>query len=171
MYKTDSDYALNKHSQNIVYRQADGSRVKIKPEDCPDFDRWKAFSDGDFKELDRQDQIEAQGRVSFNDLTDAGVEPPHSVEEAAELGEPPPTEPEARTMENAMAILACLTETQRRRYLLYNRDGLTIRQIASQEQVAAMVVQHSIEAAKKKICESSSRNLKNGVTKPPKNDA
>ena len=80
-------------------------------------------------------------------------------------------QPAQRTIEKAMAILECLSETQRRRYLLYNHDGLTIRQIASKEQVTFVAVQHSIAEAKKKICETSSRSLKKGFTKRPKNDA
>ena len=32
MFNKDSDYALNKHSQNIVYRQADGSCLAVRPE-------------------------------------------------------------------------------------------------------------------------------------------
>jgi len=37
--KKDSDYALNKHSPNIVYRSVDGSRLEVTPEDCPGFGR------------------------------------------------------------------------------------------------------------------------------------
>ena len=170
MFKNDSDYALNKHSQNIVYRQADGSCLKIRPEDCPDFERWKAFSDEDFHALDLRDWRAENGRLSLNDLTDEDVDPLPSVEDAADLDGPP--QPDLRTTENAMAILRqCLTETQRRRYLLHIRDRLTVRQIASREQVDPMAVQHSIAAAKKKICESFSRKAKKGSTKRPKNHA
>lgn len=169
MFKKDSDYALNKRNPNIVYRQADGSRLEVKPGECPDFDRWKVISNRDFKELDRHDQIESQGRVSFNDLTDTDTELALAVEDAGEQDEP--VQPDTRTIENAMAILECLTETQRRRYLLYNYEGLTIRQIASREQVFPMAIKHSLEAAQKKICECYSQKLKKGCTKRPKNDA
>ena len=170
MFNKDSDYALNKHSQNIVYRLADGSCIEVRPEDCPGFDRWKAFSDADFHELDLGDWRASNGRLSLNDLTDEDVDPLTSVEDAADLDGP--LRPDPRTTENAMAILnECLTETQRRRYLLHTRDGLTVRQIASREQVDPMAVQHSIAAAKKKICESFSLKAKKGSTKRPKNHA
>jgi hypothetical protein len=58
----DSDYALNKHSNGIVYRFADGSRFTVtltdylaenpdKTED--DFRRFKELSDSDYLESDR----------------------------------------------------------------------------------------------------------------------
>ena len=170
MFKKDSDYALNKQNSNIVYRQADGSCLEVKPEDCPDFHRWKVFSDADFQDLDRHDQREAQGRVSFNDLTDTDAERPQSVADAVELDKP--AQLSTRTLANAMAILKqCLTETQRRRYLLHIREGLTMRQIAFLEQVDPMAIQRSITAARKKIRESSSQKLKKGSTKQQKNDA
>ena len=97
MFKKDSDYALNKHSPNIVYRLADGSCLEVRPEDCPDFERWKALSDEDFHALDLHDWRETHGRRSMNDLVDADTEPP--VEDAADLDEPPR---DIRTLENAM---------------------------------------------------------------------
>ena len=165
MLNRRSDYALNKHSQNIVCTQADGSCVNIKPGNCPDFDLWKALSDENYHEQEVHSQRTTRRNISMYDLPDRDS----AVEDILALDEPPPAQ---RTIENAMALLEqCLTETQQRRYLLYFRDGLTMRQIASQEQVDPTVVQRSIAAAKKKICECSSRKLKKGATKRPKNDA
>jgi hypothetical protein len=150
MFKKDSDYALNKHSPNIVYRQADGSRLEVKPGECPDFGRWKDFSNRDFKELDRHDQIEAQGRVTFNDLTDTDTESALTVEDADEQDES--AQADTRTIENAMAILEqCLTETQRRRYLLYTYDGKNTRQIAQIEGVSQRTIMESLHESAKKI--------------------
>jgi predicted DNA-binding protein YlxM (UPF0122 family) len=164
MYKKDSDYALNKRSPNIVCPQADGSRLEITPEDCPGFERWKEFSDENYHAQELHSLRTTRRNISMYDLPDRDS----AVEDVLAFDEPQPAQ---RTMANAMNILECLTETQRRRYLLYTRDGLTMRQIASLEQVDPMAVQHSIEAAKKKICESSSRKLKKGSTNQPKNDA
>ena len=167
MFNKDSDYALNKHSENIVYRQADGSCLEVKPEDCPDFDRWKAFSNADFHDLDLGDWRASNGRLSLNDLTDEDVDPLPSVEDAADLDGS--SAPDHRTIENAMAILSqCLTETQRRRYLMHARDGLTVRQIASQEQVDPMVVQRSIQASKKKYVNLFLEIRKKGLQNDPK---
>ena len=141
MFNKDSDYALNKRSASIVYRLSDGSCTEVRPEDCPDFDRWKALSDEDYHEQELTDR-----RVTRNDLP---------LDEAIcactdDLFEDKPST--FRTPERAMAILGqCLTEIQRRRYLLHTRDGLTMRQIASKEQVDPMAVQRSIAAAEEKI--------------------
>lgn len=150
MFNKESDYALNKHSQNIVYRQADGSRFEVRPEDCPDFERWKAFSDEDFHELDLRDWHETHGRLSLNDLTDENLDPLPSVEDAADLDGPP--RPDPRTIENAIAILGqCLTETQRRRYLLHIRDGKTTRQIAQAEGVSQRTIMESLHESVRKL--------------------
>ena len=141
MFKKDSDYALNKHSQNIIYRLADGSCLEIRPEDCPDFDRWKAFSDEDFHQQELRDRRITRNNLPLDEDICSCVDEPFS--------DKPPC---LRTMANAMDILEqCLTETQRRRYLLHIQDGLTMRQIASQEQVDPMAIQRSIAAAEKKI--------------------
>ena len=65
MFDQKSDHALNKRSPNIVYRQADGSYLEVRPEDCPGFERWKAFSDEDFHALDLHDWRETRGRLSL----------------------------------------------------------------------------------------------------------
>ena len=141
MFKQDSDYALNKHSPNIVYRLADGSCLEISPKDCPDFDFWKTMSDEDYHQQELHDR-----RVTRNDLP---------LDEDICGCTDDPFEDKLlcfRTTEHAMAILEhCLTETQQRRYLLHARSGLTMRQIAALEQVDPMAIQHSIAAARKKI--------------------
>ena len=141
MFDPKSDYALNKRSQNIVCRQADGTYVEITPEDCPDFERWKAFSDGDYhaRELD--------GRRIVRDCLPLNEDICGCVDDY--FDEAPP---DSRTMENAMDILEqCLTETQRRRYLLHNRDGLTTRQIAQAEGVSQHAIMTSLHESEKKL--------------------
>jgi hypothetical protein len=140
MYQKDSDYALNKRSENIVFSSADGPTIEITPADCPDFDRWKAFSDEDYHAQELHDQ-----RTTRKDV-------PLDEDAIGSADEPFEDSFSPHTTNEAMAILEqCLTETQRRRYLLHVCDGLTIRRIASQELVDAMAIQHSIAAAEKKI--------------------
>ena len=141
MFDQKTDYALNKCSQNIVCRRADGSCQEIRPEDCPDFERWKALSDEDYHAQELNDRRTARNNLPLADEICGYIEDPFEDNPSG-----------SRTIESAMAILEqCLTETQQRRYLLHTRDGLTMRQIASQEQVDPMVIQRSIAAAKKKI--------------------
>ena len=163
MYKKDSDYALNKHSPNIAYRSVDGSLLEVGPEDCPDFERWKALSDESYHAEELHGLRTTRRNISMYDLPDRDS----AVEEVLASKEPPSG---SRTIENAMRALASLTETQRRRYLLHVRDGISIRKIASQEQVDPMAIQHSIAAAKKKI-KKFRENRKNGSTGGQKNDA
>lgn len=143
MYKKDSDYALNKRSRNIIYRLADGSCVEITPEVCPDFDRWKALSDKDYHEQELQSQRSTRRNVSINEIPDCAF-----VTDTLGMDE---QVADARNIENAVRVLACLTQTQRRRYLMYIRDGLTTRQIAQAEGVVQRSVMDSIQASERKI--------------------
>ena len=155
MFDSKSDYALNKRSRSIIYRSADGSCLEIKPEDCLDFERWKAFSDGDYHARELHDR-----RVS-RDCLPLSEELCGSIDIVLEDRPPDP-----RSIENAMAILEqCLTETQRRRYLLHVRDELTTRQIAHAEGVSQHAI-ISLQESKKKLkrickCTFSNRS-KNG---------
>ena len=139
MFDYKSDYALNKRSLNIVYRLADGSCVEIGPEDCPDFEQWKLLSDADYHQQELHGQRTTRRNIPLDESI-AGC-----VDDLFENSD-------EHTLEEAMDILEqCLTETQRRRYLLHTHDGLTMRQIAALEQVNPMVVQRSIAAARRKI--------------------
>jgi hypothetical protein len=126
MFKQDSDYALNKHSPNIVYRLADGSCLEVRPEDCPDFNLWKALSDEDYHQQELHDR-----RVTRNDL-------PLDEDICGCADNPFEDKPPCLcTMENAMAILEQrLTEIQQRRYLLHTCAGKSTRQIAQTEGVS-----------------------------------
>ena len=141
MFDQKSDYALNKRSPNIVYRLADGSCLEIKSEDCPDFERWKELSDENYHAQELNDRRVARKNLPLDENICGSIE---------DLFEDKSSD--SHVMESAIDILEqYLTETQRRRYLLHARDGLTMRQIAVQEQVDPMAIQRSIVAAKKKI--------------------
>jgi DNA-directed RNA polymerase specialized sigma24 family protein len=156
---TDSDYALNKHSEGIVYRFADGSRFMVMLEDYlaenpdkteADFAALKALSDEDYHERDKagyrrtwkDTPLDARAETRFCSVPS----PEATVIDA-------PEEAERRRSRAALAkrALEKLTEVQRRRYLLYHIEGLTTRKIANLDKVKHQSVVECLAAAEKKI--------------------
>lgn len=134
----DSDYALNKFSEGIVYRFADRV-VEITLEDYltenPDrtaqnFLELKALSD----EIYHQ-QVTHENRTSRLDVSI------HGLEKAEQFATPPldldliHKSDTRKAKEAAKRLLDSgeLTEIQRRRFLLHFVEGLSYRQIASRE--------------------------------------
>ena len=155
-YKS-SDYALNKYSDGIVYRFADGSAVTITAESYlaenpgkteADFQALKELSDAIYLGQDRADNAqtkkntplyseEAATELSALSLEDLLIEVREREEAAAAF---------ERLMESGV-----LTETQKRRFRLNIVDGLSHRQIAAAEGVAVRAVTQSIHAATEKL--------------------
>jgi hypothetical protein len=155
---TDSDYAVNKNAEGIVYRFADET-VEITLEDylrenpnmsAADFAELKALSDSDYYERDRSSYRQTWKNVSFEGLEETdllAVPSPEddyfdSLERAAEA---------ERKTTLAQRAMSKLTETQRRRYSLYHVSGLTLRQIAFRESVSFQTVDESLTVAERKI--------------------
>ena len=156
---SDSDYAVNKNAKGIVYRFVDGSSVVITIEDYlrenpekneSDFNELKSLSDSDYLEQDRNDYRLTRKNVSFQVLVEsAACSAMSSEEEVIDILDK--AEDEKHQREKACMVLDKLTEKQRRRYLMYYVDRLTMRQIADIEGVNHSKIQKSLEAAKKKI--------------------
>ena len=154
----DSDYALNKYSEGIVYRFADGiveyTLADYLAENTgkteADFRALKALSDEIYHEQVIEDNRQNRENVSI-----------HNMEESEDFGGDTLEDvvierPEREAVENQRRELASrafdkLTEAQRRRYLMYYVDGMTLRQIAESEGVVHSKIQNSINAADKKI--------------------
>jgi DNA-directed RNA polymerase specialized sigma24 family protein len=152
----DSDYALNKFSEGIVYRFADRI-VEITLDDYltenpgkteQDFLELKALSDEIYHE-----QVINENRTSRLDISINGME----ETEALATVSPDKTLSHKIDVENAMEAAkrlldsGDLTEVQRRRFLLHFFQGLSYRQIASREGVHFTSVHESIEAATAKL--------------------
>ena len=158
---TNSDYALNKYSEGIVYRFADGI-VEVTLADFlaenpnkteADFRALKEFSDGDY-----HGEVKATYRQTWKDLRDGTAEDSmFNADISAEdsfFGESEACEEcvqYQKQVDAAYQVLDKLTEVQRRRYLMHRVDGLTLREIAAIESVAFQVVSKSISGAEKKI--------------------
>ena len=152
----DSDYALNKFSEGIVYRFADRI-VEITLEDylaenpgrtAEDFLELKALSD----EIYHQ-QVTHENRTSRLDVSINGLE------ETEQLATPPldlgliHKSDTRKAKEAAKRLLDSgeLTEIQRRRFILHFFQGMSTRQIAEREAVHQRAVWDSLQWASKKL--------------------
>ena len=149
MFDHKSDYALNKRSPNIVYRAADGSCLEIHPEECPDFDLWKALSDEDYHTRELLSRRIARYSLPLDESICGCVD-----------------EYDDGTQSQIVCALDQLTETQRRRCLLHFHDGLSTRQIAQMEGVSQHAIMTSLNESRRKIKKfskmTSQKTPKNG---------
>ncbi len=152
----DSDYALNKFSEGIVYRFADRI-VEITLEDyiaenpgktAQDFLELKALSD----EIYHQ-QVIHENRTSRLDVSINGLEETEQLSVPALDLDLIHKSDTRKAKEAAKRLLDSgeLTEIQRRRFILHFVEGLSYRQIASREGVHFTSVHESIEAATAKL--------------------
>ena len=157
---TESDYAINKKADGIVYRFADQT-VVVTLEDylhenpgktTADFAALKTLSDEDYYETDRRDYRqtwkntpldklfeEETAILSISSMEDDYIE----REEQKDLS--------AKQKSLAVNAMNTLTDAQRRRYLLYHVHGMTYREIGKAENANHKSVEESILAAEKKI--------------------
>ena len=152
----NSDYALNKHSEGIVYRFADGV-VEVTLEDYlrdypdkteADFLLLKEISDSIYLEQVRSEHRQTRKNVSFHvfeDVTDFTCAP---VEEAFLDRLDRETAAKAfRTMLNEGKI----TEKQIRRFRLIVLEGFTFRETAKREGVYPNAIEQSVAAVIKAL--------------------
>lgn len=152
----DSDYALNKYSEGIVYKFADGvvevtleAYLRDNPDKTEaDFAKLKALSDEMFYEQDLEDTRYGKRARNLDWL-----------KESEDFAAPPPDTQLIREHDKQNALEAArkllehkeLTKVQERRFLLHYFKGLSYRQIAAKEGVHFTSVQESIEAATRKL--------------------
>lgn len=153
----ESDYALNKYSQGIVYKFVDGA-LEVTLEDYlrdnpdkteEDFAELKALSDEIYHEQVVLEHRTCRKNICIDSVSEAelAVAPEFDAErmEQQEEGE--------RALRAAHKLLhsGMLTEVQRRRFLLHYFQGLSIRQIAEMEKVHQRAVWDSLMWADKKL--------------------
>jgi DNA-binding CsgD family transcriptional regulator len=154
----DSDYAINKNAEGIVYRFADQT-FEVTLEDylrenpgktAADFTELKTLSDEDYYESDRRDYRQTWKNVSLDGLENttefSGLSSEDEfiskTDQIAEL---------KRRNELAQKALDKLTDVQRRRYIQHRVDGLSTWQIAEIEGTNQKSVYECLQAAEKKI--------------------
>jgi len=172
----NSDYAINKNAEGIVYRFADQT-VEVTLEDylretygktSADFAALKAFSDEDYYRTDRSTYRQTWKNTSLDTLADDKNEmfAIHSVED--EVFERVEQESVyAKRRSTAALALDKLTVVQRRRYLMYHFQGKTTREIAALEGVNQSKIMNSLTLAEKKIKKILSNSKKQGVQNAP----
>ena len=157
----DSDYALNKYSEGMVYRFADGI-VEItlagylaenpgKTE--TDFRAFKELSDSIYLEQVQAVNKQTYKNSPYDELDETALCQAPSPEDYL-IGVIDAREETARRQERldvANLVLGKLTEVQRRRYLLHHVDGLNERQIAELEAATQQAISKSLLSAEKKI--------------------
>jgi len=152
----DSDYALNKFSEGIVYKFADGiievtlaDYLKDNPGKTEDdFIMLKALSDEIYHEQVVHEQRTSRLNISMNGLEESEL----LAAPAIDTGLIHKIE-EEKALKAARRLLHSgkLTEVQRRRFLLHFFQGLSTRQIAEREGVHQRAVWDSLQWAGKKL--------------------
>lgn len=153
----ESDYALNKYSQGIVYKFADGV-VEVTLEDYlrdnpekteADFAELKAWSDGIYHEQAVQEQRTCTRNGSLDQVSEVefAVVPEFDQHLIAEQDDG------EKVLKAACKLLhsGMLTKVQQRRFVLHYFKGLSTRQIAILEGVRQQTVWESLMWAGKKL--------------------
>lgn len=153
MFDPKSNYALNKKDPAaIVFMDATGTLTRLTLADFSspeEFQRWKAWSDESYHQIENADIAFSRRILSLYDLPEKAAtvqSPEDTLMETLEQQE---------RKETCCLLLEgldlCLTRIQRRRLWLYYVDRLTVRKIAEAENVKHQSVVECIAAAKKKL--------------------
>ena len=153
----ESDYALNKYSQGIVYKFVDGA-LEVTLEDYlrdnpdkteDDFAELKALSDEIYHEQVVLEHRTCRKNISIDLVpeTELVITPEFDVEQMERR------EQSEKSLQAAHKLLhsGLLTTVQQRRFLLHFFHGLSIRQIAEMEKVHQRAVWDSLMWAEKKL--------------------
>ncbi len=138
MFDPKSDYALNKLDPNaIVYMDVTGTLTRITLEDFSspeEFQRWKAWSDESYHQIENADIIFSKRTLSLHGLSEKAIAVQSPEDTLVETQEQQEHEEMRRLLMDGLNN--CLTPTQRRRLWLSSVYGLTVRQISQVENVA-----------------------------------
>jgi hypothetical protein len=157
----DSDYALNKYSEGIVYRFAD-EIVEVTLADFlaenpgkteADFLALKELSDSIYLNQVKAENAQTKKNWVYNEMSAVVKRYAPSPEETliGEMDELEEAEWHEQRIETSNRAIKTLTDIQRRRYLMYHVDGLSTWQIAKLEGANQKSVFESLQAAEKKI--------------------
>ena len=158
----NSDYALNKHSDGIVYGFADGSMLTITLGDYlaenpgmteDDFRELKELSDSIYLQQDRDWNAQNKRNKSIHSIHESVLPNVASPEEImiSWIDEQEEAENQGQRLRAAYDALDMLTETQQRRYLAYHIDGLSGSEIAEREGTTQQAISKSLCLAETKI--------------------
>ena len=155
MKRKKSDYALNKEAPDaIVYQDAYDNIEPLTSEQfssAEEFLKWKRWSDENYHEQEKRNNIAEKHTVPLSDVPEAKVaEPSHEAQIAED-------EAEAERLEELKRLLLevqhLISDKQFRRLWMWRVDGMTEEEIAQVEGIRQQNVSKSIQAALKTICE------------------
>ena len=160
MLDRKSIYALNKKDpEAIVYTDADKHTIRLTRKDFDteaDFLKWKAWSDEDYHDEEKQDHVQANHTIPLSELSEeagAADGPEVIIEQRFEK-----LTRERYTAETVIRVKGQLTEKQFRRIWMRYVDGLDVEAIAQREGKVHSSISESINRAKKKISVFFSKN-------------
>lgn len=152
MYDRKSDYALNKTDpEAIVFKTVTGAYIRLHREDFSseeEFDRWKGWSDEDYRLVDVQNNAYTKQTVCLEGVPEqVGALSPEQIliEQYDQLDR----EQFCRLL--LEGINTCLSEPQRRRLLKYYFEGQSEVEIAAAEKVSQSKIAESIWRAKENL--------------------
>lgn len=147
---TYSDYAANKtDAEAIVCRSATGEDVRLTRADFEsdeEFQRWKGWSDADYKQSERRDRAYSDRRLS---LTAAYFLSDRELNECLS-GELKAAEQQTRD-DLISHIRSLITDTQFSRLWRRFACGRELADIAAEDGVSVAAVSNSIKRAAKRI--------------------
>ncbi|MFI3227736.1 MAG: hypothetical protein R3Y09_10080 [Clostridia bacterium] len=174
-----SDFAKNKNSKNIVYNFADATQDEISLEKfllenphltSGDFEEWKAFSDENYHNTDKNDTKHNKKKISLDSFDyeptiiktsaeEQFFEQEHKTQESPIRSELLKyenftlTEEQSNNLRIVNELLKGkrLTKKQQDRFIKYYVLGLTMRKIAIMEEVEASTISRSFKLIEKKL--------------------
>ena len=166
MFDKKSEYALNKYDQDsIIYISVSG-RIRLTRADFSseeEFLKWKAWSDADYHQTEKEGRSFNDNRVALDDYLDVvGAVQSAEDEFFSELLKADVQAEEKALREKRLAALkAILNAKQYRRIWLYYAERKSVTEIARLEGVTKASVSLSLARAMKKISKKVAKALKN----------
>ena len=166
MFDKKSEYALNKYDQDsIIYISVSG-RIRLTRADFSseeEFLKWKAWSDADYHQTEKEGRSFNDNRVALDDYLDVvGAVQSAEDEFFSELLKADVQAEEKALREKRLAALkAILNAKQYRRVWLYLAEKKSITEIARLEGVTKASISLSLDGAMKKISKKFAKALKN----------
>lgn len=153
MFDRKSDFALNKKDPDaIVCKSSTGVHIRLTRLDFAspeEFEKWKAWSDGDYHEIERQDHIYHNHVLTVEELAGIVLATLSTEEEVMDRQDRMEREQLCQQLRDALKNQ--LPPAQRRRLWLYAVEGLTEAEIAGMERVRQQNISKRINAAKKSL--------------------
>lgn len=153
MYNSKSDFAVNKNDPDaIVYISVTGERIRLISSDftsSEEFRHWKAWSDDDYKDIDRQGRWFNDHTLSFIDTADSKSISAEDMWFYLRCNE------KRKFFQGKLKDLmkANLTETQYRRLWMFYAEKQSMKNIALAEGITEPSVSESVARARKKLTE------------------